>query len=71
MSIAKTSRIDRFKNPITIKEEYKTFDFAKSLKSFNNNGLMFTNFVKTNQNENYKRLEEIYIKYLYTSLIVP
>lgn len=65
MSIAKTSRIDRFKSPISKLDKYKSFTFGKSMKSFKNDKLCFTNFVNTNKNENYKRLEDIYIKSLY------
>ncbi len=61
--IRKSRRQNRFNSNKTkfSKEEYDSFDFGNSLNSFNDPNLFFTNFVKTSENELYKKLEE-YVK---------
>lgn len=56
--IFKTSRHNRFSNPTYQKNEYSSFNFGKSLKSYKDDVLFFTNFVKSKNNECYKKIEE-------------
>ena len=63
--IVKTKRVDRFHKPRYSKDGFDSFSFGKSLKSFCDDDLMFTNFVKSAKNENYCRLEDIVINSLY------
>lgn len=61
--IRKSRRQDRFNSSKTkfSRETYDSFDFGNSLNSYNDSTLYFTNFVKSKENELYKKLEE-YIK---------
>lgn len=56
--ITKTSRYNRFHKPYYVKNSYDIFSFNGSLKSYNNSNLFFTNFVKSRENESYKKLEQ-------------
>lgn len=59
--IVKTKRENRFSNPRLEKNIYNSFSFEKAMKSYDNDELMFTNFVKSKGNTCYCLLEEYYI----------
>lgn len=55
-------RVNRFKNPTFVDEEYKEFDFNNNLKSSHIPELYFTNFVSSNLCGKYIKLTDICIK---------
>lgn len=55
-------RVNRFRNPIFIEEDFKWFDFNSNLKSDHFPELYFTNFLSSNSCKKYFKLEEIYNK---------
>lgn len=63
--IVKTKRTDRFNKAKYNRDEYSSFSFGKSLQSYSSDELKFTNYVRSKNNKNYCRLEEIVIRSLY------
>lgn len=61
--IVKTKRTKRFSNPEYQRVQFNSFSFGKSLKSYNNKELLFTNYVNSEKNENYLRLKKIFEKF--------
>lgn len=55
--------LDRYNNPTLKEEYYSTLDMDYAMKSIKIDHEKFTNFVKTDQNEQYKLLKKIYIDY--------
>ena len=55
-------RINRFKNPVFVEEEYKWFDFNNNLKSDHFPELYFTNFLSSNLCNKYLKLKDICTK---------
>lgn len=55
--ICKTARYNRFQKSKIQKNTYDEFSFSKSLKSYKDEELFFTNFVKTKNNECYQKIE--------------
>ncbi len=55
--------LDRYNNCITVSEEYERLELDYAMKSINIPNEEFSNFVKTDQNEQYKLLKSIYKDY--------
>lgn len=55
--------LNRYDNPIRTIEEYSKLELDYAMKSINKEEFKFTNFVKSDQSNQYKLLKELYVDY--------